>query len=113
MTNPDSRKGDIVGEMAEMIHAVAEGNPGAMTVIRELMYFSKWSQMMYWCRATGFVGPKIWEKYKDEFHQDWHALGEWMQEEMRKDANKRDPRDLSIMRDGKKWTREAQERWHL
>lgn len=100
----------LTQETAQLVQNVAQGNPGALTVIRELCWFTRWYEMMCWCRATGFVGPKIWEKYKDEFHQDWHALGEWMQEQMRNDANRRDPRDLSIMRGGKKWTREAQER---
>lgn len=81
----------LTDETAKHVQDAAQGNPGAQTVIREFCWFTRWYEMMYWCRATGFVGPKVWEKHKDEFHQDVHALGEWMQEHMRKDANRPDP----------------------
>ena len=92
----------IDNETMKLITSVAQGNPGAMIVIRELMWFSKWFQMMCWADEAGLTGSKLWEKYKDEFHQDWHALGEWMQEEMRREANRRNPLDLSIERNGMK-----------
>lgn len=62
---------------------VAQGNPGALRVIDELLWFTDWFDMMKWC-AKNLRGSKLWEKYKDEFHEDAHSLGKWIQEQIRK-----------------------------
>lgn len=83
-------------ETAALANAVGQGNPGAHSVVRMLCYFSRWYEMMEFCKETGLVGPALWLKYKDEFRQDWHALGEQIQVEMRRYAHNRDPITLRL-----------------
>lgn len=65
---------------------VAKGNPGALTVIDQLLYYSDWFQMMEWCRDNGFTGSKLWEQYKDVFGQDFSMLADWIHKHMFQDA---------------------------
>lgn len=77
------------GEMMvseDLIMSVGKGNPGAFVVIKELMWFTKWYQMMVWCKDN-LSGADLWEKYKDIFHQDSNALGLWIEKEMIKDTH--------------------------
>jgi|WetSurMetagenome_2_1015567.scaffolds.fasta_scaffold1381910_2 hypothetical protein len=65
----------------QLILEVAKGNPGAIVIIGRLQYFSKWYDMMQWCRDN-LVGEYLWMKYKDDFHYDIMALGNFIQEQM-------------------------------
>ena len=66
-----------------LILEVAKGNVGALRVIKELMYFSKWFEMMQWC-ASNLSGASLWKKYKDDFHYDIMKLGGFIQDEIHK-----------------------------
>jgi len=71
----------------DLIIKLAEGNPGALTVISELQWYRNWEDMLKWMLKTGLTGHKIWEKYKDEYHQSWSMFGDWVQKETYKDVH--------------------------
>lgn len=68
-------------ELEQLVLDVARNNPGAITVIKELLWFTKWFDMMNWCKDN-LNGSALWEKYKDEFHYDSTKLGYWIQDKM-------------------------------
>jgi hypothetical protein len=45
--------------------AVGEGNPGALTVLSQLQYFTKWPEMVHYLRLHGPRGADLWVLYKD------------------------------------------------
>ena len=72
----------------ELILKIAEGNPGALTVITQLMWYRNWEEMLNWMFKTGLTGSKIWEKYKDEYHESWSDFGDWVQIETYKEKER-------------------------
>lgn len=69
----------------ELILKLSEGNLGALRVISELQWYRNWNDMLKWMLKTGLVGHKIWEKYKDEYHESWSGFGDWVQGQTYKD----------------------------
>lgn len=69
-------------EAMQLALSVSQGNPGAITVIRELMWFTKWESMMQWLLKEGHVGSKLWVLYKDKYKCDSMALGRWIEAKM-------------------------------
>lgn len=61
-----------------LVIEVSQGNPGALRVIDELLWFSDWYKMMTWCKENDLCVPNLWIKYKDEFHCDSFKLGNWI-----------------------------------
>lgn len=80
-------------ETMDLAIAVGNGNPGALRVIDELLWFSDWFKMMEWCRDNGFTGSKLWEQYKDVFGQDFMMLGDWIKKHMWQDE-----KEMAILR---------------
>ena len=70
----------------DLIFDVCKGNPGALRVVMELMWFTDWFKMMQWCKIH-LAGANLWIKYKDELQQDSMSLGYWIQEQMRKEKD--------------------------
>lgn len=68
--------------LQDLILEVAQGNPGALTVIRELQWFSRWEKMLRYFKEIGLVGGELWAKYKDEYHQSIHDFGHAIDKEM-------------------------------
>lgn len=66
----------------DLIKEVAQGNPGALTVIRELQWFSRWEKMLRFFSETRLTGGKLWAKVADEYHHDFHAFGSAVDKEM-------------------------------
>lgn len=66
---------------------VADGNPGALRVVDELLYFTKWFEMMKWCKKN-LKGSDLWVKYKDDFKCQSDKLGYWIQEKIWEENNK-------------------------
>lgn len=64
---------------------VAQGNPGALSVIRQLMWYSKWHEMMRYMLKNKIVGPEVWVLYKDKFHEDITKTAEHLEKLMSKD----------------------------
>lgn len=73
----------------KLITEVAEGNPGAMRVIKELQWFTKWFDMMLCLKRHNMTGGKLWELYKDKHHESWSALGKEIEGIMRYDESQR------------------------
>lgn len=71
--------------ISELIMEVSKGNPGALTVIKRLEWYSKWFELIKFMKKIDLVGGEIWAKYKDEFHQDIDKFERWLEEEMYKD----------------------------
>jgi hypothetical protein len=74
-------RGYWTDETKQLALDVAKGNAGALRVIDELMWFTRWAEMMKWCKDN-LSGTALWEKYKDECNCDYHRLGVWIEKEM-------------------------------
>ena len=72
---------------------LAEKNPGALVVLRDLQWFSKWPDMLRWFDRNDIRGGKIWALYKDDHNQDLHRFGDWVLEQIFKDNMKDMPSD--------------------
>jgi len=72
-------------KVKQLILDITQGNLGAMRVVKELQWFSKWFDIMQYCKAEGIIGGKLWELYKDKYKYSAMALGEYLQDEMYKD----------------------------
>lgn len=72
-------------DIQEIILGVAQGNPGAMTVIRELQWFNHWYEMLQFCLKKEYVGGRLWSMWKDDFHMSNHDFGNWLNQETLKD----------------------------
>lgn len=72
-------------ETFELIMKVSKGNPGALSVIKQLEWYSRWYEMLKFLDKKGIVGGEIWAKYKDEFHQDASKFARWLEDEMARD----------------------------
>lgn len=71
-----------VDKMKNISKEVADGNPGAWRVVQELMWFSRWYEMMQWLKIKGITGSKLWMLYKDEHNQDKFKTGDYIQKQM-------------------------------
>ncbi len=71
----------------KLIMEVGAGNPGAYTVIQKLQWFTKWYDMMLWLKKHEIVGGKLWELYKDKYHESWGELGKMIEGGMRYDRS--------------------------
>ncbi len=69
----------------EVALEVAQGNPGAIQVIKELQWFNHWYEMMCYCLKNKIVGPELWILYKDKYHKDIMKLGYHLQKETLQD----------------------------
>jgi hypothetical protein len=50
---------------------VMDGNPGAFVVIRRLMYFTMWYQLLGHLKAQGLIGSRLWQVVKDDYAHNW------------------------------------------
>ncbi len=55
----------------QLIMDVMDGNPGALTIIRRLMYFMHWELLLHHLKDQGLVGSELWRVVKDEYDQDY------------------------------------------
>lgn len=68
-------------ETKNLALSVADGCIGALQIINELLYFSKWFGMMKWCEKN-LKGSELWKKYKDNFNCQFMDLGYWIKKKM-------------------------------
>ena len=66
--------------LKKLLTEVGQGNPGAMTVIAELQYFSKWTEILKTAKKHGYVGGKLWELYKNKYGTSTIATGKHLQQ---------------------------------
>lgn len=77
--------------MKELIDDVTQGNPGAMTVVRELMWFSRWEKMLRYFKEIGLTGGTLWARCSDDYHLSFHDFGHAVDREMSEYYAKRNP----------------------
>lgn len=54
----------------ELIMDVMDGNPGAFTIIRDLMVYPTWYQLLHHLKTHDLVGAALWRSVKDEYGDD-------------------------------------------
>ena len=55
----------------QLILDVIDGNPGAFTIIRHLMAFAIWYQLLHYLKSQRLVGSELWRIVKDEYTHDY------------------------------------------
>lgn len=60
------------------VREVMQGNPGALTVLVRLQHRSRWIEMVEWLKDNGYCGSLLWVLFKDIFHQDLYAMGDFI-----------------------------------
>lgn len=48
-----------------------DGNPGALLIIRRLMYFAPWHLLLHHLKAQGLTGSRLWQVVKDDYAHVW------------------------------------------
>lgn len=69
-------------DLRERIIELSEGNPGALRVLTELLWFTRAHMIFNWLEAHGYTGEKIWMLYKDEWEMDSMKLGHWIEQKI-------------------------------
>lgn len=72
-------EGMYTKETAALAMHVADGNPGAIRVIKELEWYSHWYDFMRYLKAMDITGSKVWEIYKDIHKQDIDSMAKWLE----------------------------------
>lgn len=60
----------------QLIMDVMDGNPGAFTIIKELMTFPTWFQFFHHLKAHGLTGSELWRVVNDIYHHDYRRFVE-------------------------------------
>ena len=55
----------------QLVMEVMDGNPGALLIIRRLMYFAPWRLILDHLQAQGLTGSRLWEVVKDDYGHVW------------------------------------------
>ena len=50
---------------------VMDGNPGALLIIRRLMYFAPWQLLLHHLKGQGLTGSRLWQVVKDDYGHVW------------------------------------------
>ncbi|PON15124.1 hypothetical protein C2W62_25515 [Candidatus Entotheonella serta] len=48
-----------------------DGNPGALLIIRRLMYFAPWHLLLHHLKGQGLTGSRLWQVVKDDYGHVW------------------------------------------
>ncbi len=48
-----------------------DGNPGALVIIRRLMYFAPWHPLLQHLKGQGLTGSRLWQVVKDDYGHVW------------------------------------------
>jgi hypothetical protein len=72
-----------------LIRDVADGNFGALKIVKDLMYFTQWYGMMSLLKKRGIIGSVLYSKVIDEFHRDHMKFGEYLKTELHDEHIKR------------------------
>jgi hypothetical protein len=65
-----SEVGTVNSDTRQLIVDVMDGNPGALTIIRKLMEFPTWYQLLHHLKSQGVVGGALWQVVKDNYGHD-------------------------------------------
>lgn len=69
--SPCNGEKTVDNDTRQLIMDVMNGNPGAFTIIRELMAFPTWFQLLYYLKEEGLIGSELWRIVKDEYDHDY------------------------------------------
>lgn len=69
--DPGNGEQTVDNDTRQLIMDVMNGNPGAFTIIRELMAFPTWFQLLYYLKDEGLIGSELWRIVKDEYNHDY------------------------------------------
>ena len=58
----------------QLIIDVMDGNPGAFTIIKELMTFPTWFQFFHHLKARGLIGSELWRVVNDIYNHDYRRF---------------------------------------
>lgn len=58
----------------QLVMDVMDGNPGALTIIQRLMYFSTWHPLLHHLKNQGLTGSALWRVVRDEYQEDWRRF---------------------------------------
>jgi hypothetical protein len=67
---------------------VMDGNPGALLIIRRLMYFAPWHLLLHHLKERGLTGSRLWEVVKDDYGHVWTQFAHDQLAQMRQVENK-------------------------
>jgi hypothetical protein len=67
---------------------VMDGNPGALLIIRRLMYFAPWHLLLHHLKEQGLTGSRLWEVVKDDYGHVWTQFAHDQLAQMRQVENK-------------------------
>lgn len=66
----------------QLIMDVSKGNFGALKIIKDMMYYAKWWDMMKLLEKRSIVGEKLYLKVTDEFNGDFMKFGDYLKGEL-------------------------------
>ncbi|WP_143301994.1 hypothetical protein [Candidatus Entotheonella palauensis] len=55
----------------QLVMDVMDGNPGALLIIRRLMYFAPWHLLLHHLKGQGLTGSRLWQVVKDDYGHVW------------------------------------------
>jgi len=58
----------------QLVMDVMDGNPGALTIIQRLMYFSTWHPLLHHLKEQGLIGSALWRVVHDDYQEDWRRF---------------------------------------
>ena len=63
-------------ETTQLVMDVMDGNPGALSVIQQLMMFrTLWHPMLHHLKSQGVIGSELWRQVRDDYAADWRRFG--------------------------------------
>ncbi len=63
----------------ELIMGVMAGNPGAFTIIRDLMVYPTWLQLLAHLKHNDLVGSELWRIVKDDYN---HGIPQFIDDQL-------------------------------
>ncbi len=67
---------------------VVDGNPGALLIIRRLMYFASWHLLLHQLKGQGLTGSRLWQVVKDDYSHVWTQFAHDQLAQMRRGEGK-------------------------
>lgn len=72
----------------QLVMEVMDGNPGALLIIRRLMYFAPWKLLLHHLKGQGLTGSRLWQVVKDDYGHVWTQFAHDQLAQMRQGENK-------------------------
>ena len=75
-------------KMRQLVMDVMDGNPGALVIIRRLMYFAPWPLLLHHLKGQNLTGSRLWQVVKDDYQHVWTQFAHDQLAQMRQMASK-------------------------